>query len=48
MSPLGTSTTTGLLYQLRILDDDGCGAVGEMRIDTKKLEYSEKTCPSTT
>jgi hypothetical protein len=29
-SPIGTSATTGLLYQLRMMDDDDCGAVGGM------------------
>jgi hypothetical protein len=32
LSPLGTAATTGLLYQLQMIDDDECGAVGEMRI----------------
>jgi hypothetical protein len=31
LSPLGTSSTVGLLYQPRMIDDD-CGAVGGMRI----------------
>jgi hypothetical protein len=31
LSPLGTSTTIGLLYQPRMIDDE-CGAVGGMRI----------------
>jgi hypothetical protein len=26
----GTETTTGLLYQSRMMDDDECGAVGRM------------------
>jgi hypothetical protein len=30
LSPLGTSTTSGLLYQPRMIDDE-CGAVGGMR-----------------
>jgi hypothetical protein len=32
LSPLGTATTTGLLYQLQMIDDDDCGAVGGMKI----------------
>jgi hypothetical protein len=28
VSPLGTSATTGLLYQPRMMDIDECGAVG--------------------
>jgi hypothetical protein len=26
--------------------DDECGAVGGMRMDSGKVKYSEKTCPS--
>jgi hypothetical protein len=33
LSPLGTEVTTGLLYQLQMIDDGDCGAIGEMKID---------------
>jgi hypothetical protein len=32
LSPLGTATTTGLLYQPQMIDEGDCGAVGGMRI----------------
>jgi hypothetical protein len=33
LSPLGTAATTGLLYQPRMIDDDGdCGTIGGMQI----------------
>jgi hypothetical protein len=45
LSPLGTSTTTALLYQPLMMDDDGCGAVGGM---TGRGNWStrRKTCHS--
>jgi hypothetical protein len=36
LSPLGTAATTGLLYQLRMIDGD-CGAIGEMKIGMGNL-----------
>jgi hypothetical protein len=32
LSPLGTATTTGLLYRLQMIDDGDCGTTGEMKI----------------
>jgi hypothetical protein len=45
LSPLGTSATTGLLYQPRMMDDDECGAVGGMS-DREDRSTRRKTCPS--
>jgi hypothetical protein len=45
LSPLGTATTIGLLYQPKMIDDGVCGVIGGMQ---GKLKYSEKTCPSAT
>jgi hypothetical protein len=45
---LGTSATTGLLYQLRMIGDGECGEIGGMKIVRGKPKYSEKTCPSAT
>jgi hypothetical protein len=41
LSPLGTATTTGLLYQPQMIDVGDCGAIGG-------IKYSEKTCPNAT
>jgi hypothetical protein len=32
LSPLGTSATTGLLYQPQMIDNGYCGAIGGMKI----------------
>jgi hypothetical protein len=32
LSPLGTSATTGLLYQRQMMDGGNCGAIGGMKI----------------
>jgi hypothetical protein len=32
MSPFGTATTIGLLYQPQMTDDSDCGATGEVKI----------------
>jgi hypothetical protein len=32
LSPLGTTATTGLLYQLQMIDVGDCGAIGGMNI----------------
>jgi hypothetical protein len=52
LSPLGTSATTGLLYQPRMTDDD-CGAVDGMRVDRGNRSTSNRRkrapvplCPS--
>jgi hypothetical protein len=45
LSPLSISTTIGLLYQPRIIDDDECGAVGGMRIDWWNRRTRRKPAP---
>jgi hypothetical protein len=32
LSPLGTAATSGLLYKPQMIDEDDCGAIGEMKI----------------
>jgi hypothetical protein len=44
VSPLGTSATTGLLYQPRMVDDE-CGAVGGMRIGRGNQSTGRKLAP---
>jgi hypothetical protein len=44
-SPLGTSATVGLLYQPRMIDDDGYGAVGGMRIGRGNRNTPRKPAP---
>jgi hypothetical protein len=44
LSPLGTSATTGLLYQPRMIDDE-CGAVGGIRIGRGNLSSQRKPAP---
>jgi hypothetical protein len=44
LSPLGTLTTTGLLYQLRVIDDE-CEAVGGMRIGRRNRNTRRKPAP---
>jgi hypothetical protein len=50
LSPLGTSATTGLLYQPRMTDDDDDErrAVGGTRIGRINRSTRNKTCPSDT
>jgi hypothetical protein len=50
LSPLGTAATTGPLYQPQMVDDDDCGAVGEMKIvrrnrSTRRKPAPEPLCP---
>jgi hypothetical protein len=45
LSPLGTSTTVGLLYQPRMIDDDDYGAVGGMRIGRGNRSTRRKPAP---
>jgi hypothetical protein len=33
VSPLGSSVTTGLLYQPQMIDDGDCGAIDKIKID---------------
>jgi hypothetical protein len=44
MSPLGTSATVGLLYQLRMIDND-YGAVGGMRVGSGNRSTRRKPAP---
>jgi hypothetical protein len=51
LSPLGTAATTDLLYQLRMIDDGDCGAVGGMKIgkgnrSTRRKPALSPLCPS--
>jgi hypothetical protein len=48
LSPLGTSATTALLYQPRVIDIGDCGAVGGTKIGRGNPNYLEETCPSAT
>jgi hypothetical protein len=45
LSPLGTPTTIGLLYQPRMIDDDEYGAVGGMRIGRGNRSPRRKPAP---
>jgi hypothetical protein len=45
LSPLGTSTTTGLLYQPRMIDIDECGAVGGIKIGRRNRGTRRKPAP---
>jgi hypothetical protein len=44
LSPLGTATTTGLLYQPRTTDE--CGAIGRMKIDRENRSTRRKRAPA--
>jgi hypothetical protein len=44
LSPLGTAATTGLLYQLPMIDDGDCGVIGEMKID-RETEVLRENLP---
>jgi hypothetical protein len=51
LSPLGTAATTGLLYQLRTIDDGDCGAISGMKIirgnrSTRRKPAPVPLCPS--
>jgi hypothetical protein len=48
LSPLGTTATTGLLYQLQMTDDGDCGAIGGMKIGRENRSTRMKTCPRDT
>jgi hypothetical protein len=45
LSPLGTSATVGLLYQLRMIDDDDYGAVGGMSFGRRNRSARRKPAP---
>jgi hypothetical protein len=41
LSPLGTATTTGLLYPHHMINDGDCGSVGRMKIGSVKQVLGE-------
>jgi hypothetical protein len=45
LSPLGTSATTGLLYQPQMIDDGDCEAVGGMKIGWAHRSTWRKPAP---
>jgi hypothetical protein len=49
LSPLGTASTTGLFYQLQMIDDDDdddCGAIGGMKIGRGNPSTRRKHAPA--
>jgi hypothetical protein len=51
LSPLGTATTVGVLYQPQMIDDCDCGAIGGMKIgrgnrNTRRIPAPVSLCPS--
>jgi hypothetical protein len=46
LSPLGTATTTGLLYQPHMIDDDECGPIGGMKIGKGNRSTRRKPAPA--
>jgi hypothetical protein len=44
-SPLGTTATTGLLYQPQMIDDGDCGAIGGMKIGRGNRSTRRKPAP---
>jgi hypothetical protein len=45
LSPLGTATTTGLLYQPHMTDDGDCGAISRMKIGRGNRRTRRKLAP---
>jgi hypothetical protein len=45
LSPLGTAATIGVLYQLQMIDDGDCGAVGGMKIGRGNRSIQRKPAP---
>jgi hypothetical protein len=45
LSPLGTAATIGLLYQLRMIDDGDCGAIGGTKIGRGNRSTRRKPAP---
>jgi hypothetical protein len=45
LSPIDTATTTGLLYQPQMTDDDECGTIGVMRISRRNQSTWRKPAP---
>jgi hypothetical protein len=48
LSPLGTATTTNLLYQPQMTEDGDCGAIGGIKIGRGNRSTRRETCPSAT
>jgi hypothetical protein len=46
LSPLGTAATTGLLYQLQMIDDGDCGAICRMKIGRGNRSTRRKRAPT--
>jgi hypothetical protein len=46
LSPPGTAATTGLLYQLQMINDGDCGAVGGMKIGRGNRSTWRKPAPA--
>jgi hypothetical protein len=46
LSPLGTATTTGLLYQPQMIDDGDCWAIGGMKIGRGNRSTRGKSAPA--
>jgi hypothetical protein len=45
LGPLGTAATIDLLYQPQMIDNDDCGAVGDMRIGRENRSIWRKPVP---
>jgi hypothetical protein len=45
LSPLGTTATTGLLYQPQMMDDGDCGAIGGLKIGRGNRSTRRKPAP---
>jgi hypothetical protein len=45
LSPCGTATSTGLLYQPQMIDDGDCGAIGGMKIGRGNRSTRRKPVP---
>jgi hypothetical protein len=46
LSPLGTAATSGLLYKPQMIDEDGCGAIGGMKIGRGNRSTWRKPAPA--
>jgi hypothetical protein len=46
LSPVGTATTTGLLYQPQMIDDGDCGEIGGMKIVRGNRSTRRKPAPA--
>jgi hypothetical protein len=45
LSPLGTAATTGLFYQLQMIDNGDCGEIGGMKIGKGNRSTQRKPAP---